>query len=57
MKPDDFEVIIIDYVDVTEIHIDAYEQEEQNPSIFTSLQLNDLFLIIQVINLNYNYVH
>ena len=48
LSPNNFEVVINDYVDAAEINDDTSLQEDENPSMFLRLQFNEIFLIIQV---------
>ena len=54
LNPDNFESIINDYIEVSEININASEEEEENTSMYLRLEFNELFLTIEVCNILYH---
>ena len=54
LNPDNFESIINDYIEVSEININASEEEEENTSMYMRLEFNELFLTIEVCNILYH---
>ena len=56
LNPDNFESIINDYIEVSEININGSneEEEEENTSMYMRLEFNELFLTIEVCNILYH---
>ena len=57
LNPDNFESIINDYIEVSEININASEEEEENTSMYLRLEFNELFLTIEVCNILYHNIY
>ena len=48
LNPDNFESIVNDYIQVSEINIDISDEEEENTSMFLRLEFSELFLTVEV---------
>ena len=48
LNPDNFESIVNEYIQVSEINIDISDEEEENTSMFLRLEFSELFLTVEV---------